>query len=155
MREFDLASDADLLFVVPDAAASELGFWTGVAERMIHTISAYTAEALCSPWTPACGPNGPRGRAGADRELLQNLLLQNAEAWEGIAYMKSRAVAGDVERATEFLHELQVVDWRRFYGQSGRSRNTTGGDARPPGEGAGLRNPLRPAWAPTTISISP
>jgi glutamate-ammonia-ligase adenylyltransferase len=35
--------------------------------------------------------------------------------------MKSRAVAGNAEKATRFLHELQDVDWRR-YGQSGRSR---------------------------------
>jgi glutamate-ammonia-ligase adenylyltransferase len=35
--------------------------------------------------------------------------------------MKSRAVAGDIERATNFLTDLQNVDWRR-YGQSGRSK---------------------------------
>ena len=46
---------------------------------------------------------------------------RHAEAWEGITYMKTRGVAGDVRRATGFLHELQQVDWRR-YGQSMRSR---------------------------------
>jgi glutamate-ammonia-ligase adenylyltransferase len=35
--------------------------------------------------------------------------------------MKSRAVAGDTERATAFLNELQILDWRR-YGQSARSK---------------------------------
>jgi [glutamine synthetase] adenylyltransferase / [glutamine synthetase]-adenylyl-L-tyrosine phosphorylase len=35
--------------------------------------------------------------------------------------MKARGVAGDTDRATEFLTELQKVDWRR-YGQSGRSK---------------------------------
>ena len=35
--------------------------------------------------------------------------------------MKSRAVSGDMERATKFLNELQDLDWRR-YGQSGRSK---------------------------------
>src|ERR1039457_1969029 len=37
MREFDLGSDADLVFTIPDADAPEHFFWTGVAERMIHT----------------------------------------------------------------------------------------------------------------------
>src|SRR5262249_8772388 len=46
---------------------------------------------------------------------------KHAEAWEGISYLKSRAVAGDMERATNFLNELQDVDWRRW-GQGGRSR---------------------------------
>jgi glutamate-ammonia-ligase adenylyltransferase len=36
--------------------------------------------------------------------------------------MKARAVAGDTDRATAFLNELQQVDWRR-YGQSGRSQH--------------------------------
>jgi [glutamine synthetase] adenylyltransferase / [glutamine synthetase]-adenylyl-L-tyrosine phosphorylase len=36
--------------------------------------------------------------------------------------MKSRAVAGDLDRATRFLHEIQAVDWER-YGQEGRSRH--------------------------------
>ena len=49
---------------------------------------------------------------------------EKAEAWEGIAYMKSRALAGNLERATVFLRELQEVDWRR-YGQSKRSRRGT------------------------------
>jgi [glutamine synthetase] adenylyltransferase / [glutamine synthetase]-adenylyl-L-tyrosine phosphorylase len=46
---------------------------------------------------------------------------RHAEAWEGITYMKSRAVAGDPVLAEAFLHQLQAVDWKR-YGQSGRSR---------------------------------
>jgi len=121
MREFDLASDADLLFVVPDAASSELAFWTGVAERMIHTISAYTGEGTMFAVDTRLRPNGREGALVQTESSYKSYFSKNAEAWEGIAYMKSRAVAGDVERATEFLHELQEVDWRR-YGQSGRSR---------------------------------
>jgi glutamine synthetase adenylyltransferase len=40
MREFDLASDADLCFVIPDVDASERLFWTAVAERMIDAMVA-------------------------------------------------------------------------------------------------------------------
>jgi glutamate-ammonia-ligase adenylyltransferase len=47
---------------------------------------------------------------------------RKAEAWEGISYMKSRTVAGNIEAGTAFLNELQEVDWRR-YGQGGRSRD--------------------------------
>jgi glutamate-ammonia-ligase adenylyltransferase len=35
--------------------------------------------------------------------------------------MKSRTIAGDLDRGAHFLKELQLVDWRR-YGQGGRSR---------------------------------
>jgi glutamate-ammonia-ligase adenylyltransferase len=66
----------------------------------------------------------PHGREG---DLVQSMgaykayFSGQAEAWEGITYMKSRGVAGHVENATGFLNELQQVDWRR-YGQSMRSR---------------------------------
>src|SRR5262249_33513073 len=46
MREFDLASDADLVFVIPDADMREHQFWTHVAERMINAISAYTGDGV-------------------------------------------------------------------------------------------------------------
>jgi [glutamine synthetase] adenylyltransferase / [glutamine synthetase]-adenylyl-L-tyrosine phosphorylase len=45
----------------------------------------------------------------------------DAEAWEGITYMKARTVAGDPRGAEDFLKRLQEVDWKR-YGQ-GRSRS--------------------------------
>ena len=56
--------------------------------------------------------------------------------------MKSRAVAGNVERATEFLHELQEVDWRR-YGQSMRSRKELAEMRARLEREQGPRNPLK------------
>src|SRR5919199_2321111 len=66
-------------------------------------------------------PNGREGDLVMTESGYKSYFADKAEAWEGIAYMKSRAVAGNLERGTAFLHELQQVDWRR-YGQSMRSR---------------------------------
>ncbi len=66
-------------------------------------------------------PNGREGALVQTARSYKDYFARCAEAWEGIAYMKSRAVAGSIETATEFLHELQDVDWRR-YGQGGRSK---------------------------------
>ncbi|MDQ6662763.1 MAG: glutamine-synthetase adenylyltransferase [Acidobacteriota bacterium] len=122
MREFDLASDADLVFVLPDRDASQAPFWTGVAERMIHAISAYTGGGVIFTVDTRLRPNGGAGALVQTEGFYKNYFAKGAEAWEGITYMKSRAVAGNAERATEFLNELQEVDWRR-YGQDGRSRS--------------------------------
>src|SRR5207249_9482577 len=46
MREFDLASDADLVFVLPDAESPELQFWTRVAERLVDLVTAYTGDGV-------------------------------------------------------------------------------------------------------------
>jgi len=121
MNEFDLGSDADLVFVLPDADAGELAFWTGVAERMIQTMSSYTGEGVMFTIDTRLRPNGREGDLVQLEGAYKSYFERGAEAWEGITYMKSRAVAGNLDRATDFLHELQEVDWRR-YGQSMRSR---------------------------------
>ncbi len=61
VSEFDLGSDADLVFIIPDADASEQPFWTGVAERMIRTLSSYTGEGLMFAIDTRLRPNGREG----------------------------------------------------------------------------------------------
>jgi [glutamine synthetase] adenylyltransferase / [glutamine synthetase]-adenylyl-L-tyrosine phosphorylase len=121
MREFDLASDSDMVFVLPDQDAPEHAFWTRVAERMISIISAYTGDGMMFAVDTRLRPNGRSGPLVQSETAYKNYFADTAEAWEGITYMKTRAVAGDLDRGTDFLNELQKVDWRR-YGQSGRSR---------------------------------
>jgi glutamate-ammonia-ligase adenylyltransferase len=122
MREFDLGSDADLNFVLPDSDSGEMRFWTRVAERMIDIITAYTGEGVMFAVDTRLRPNGREGMLVQTVGTYKEYLAKTAEAWEGITYMKSRAIAGNPDQATRFLHELQEVDWRR-YGQSGRSRS--------------------------------
>jgi [glutamine synthetase] adenylyltransferase / [glutamine synthetase]-adenylyl-L-tyrosine phosphorylase len=142
MSEFDLGSDADLVFIIPDADAPEQRFWTGVAERMIQTLSSYTGEGLMFAIDTRLRPNGREGELVLPEAAYKTYFEGHAEAWEGISYMKARAIAGDAERATVFLHELQDVDWRR-YGQSMRSRrDLTEMRARVERE-QGPRNPLK------------
>jgi glutamate-ammonia-ligase adenylyltransferase len=122
MLEFDLASDADLVFVIPDGDAHEILFWTSVAERMINVISAYTGDGVVFTIDTRLRPNGREGALVQTESAYKEYFASHAEAWEGISYMKARGIAGDTARATEFLGEVQEIDWRR-YGQSGRSRS--------------------------------
>ncbi len=121
MREFDLCSDADLIFVLPDADNSEHVFWTRAANRLIDILTAYTGDGQLFSVDTRLRPNGSAGTLVQPESSFMDYFARHAEAWEGISYMKSRAVAGDIEGATRFLNELQEVDWRR-YGQGGRSR---------------------------------
>jgi [glutamine synthetase] adenylyltransferase / [glutamine synthetase]-adenylyl-L-tyrosine phosphorylase len=121
MREFDLASDADLLFIIPDSEAQRQRFWTRVAEHLIDILTTYAGDGAILSLDTRLRPNGREGNLVQTESKYVEYFSNKAEAWEGIAYMKSRAVAGDTDRATEFLSELQKVDWRR-YGQSGRSK---------------------------------
>ncbi len=121
MREFDLGSDADLIFVLADSDAAEMQFWTRVARKLIDLITAYTGEGVLFAVDTRLRPNGSGGPLVQTEAGYKDYFCRAAEAWEGITYMKSRVVAGNAARAESFLHRLQEVDWRR-YGQSGRSR---------------------------------
>jgi glutamate-ammonia-ligase adenylyltransferase len=144
MREFDLASDADLIFVIPDEDAAEQAFWTAVAERMINAISAYTGDGIMFTVDTRLRPNGREGALVQPEAAYREYFAKHAEAWEGIAYMKARAVAGNLEGATEFLHKLQELDWRR-YGQGGRSRKELAQMRARLDKEQGSRNPLKAA----------
>jgi glutamate-ammonia-ligase adenylyltransferase len=142
MREFDLGSDADVNFVIPDADSGEQVFWTGVAERIVQTLSSYTGEGVMFVADTRLRPNGRAGDLVQTEGAYKAYFAEKAEAWEGIAYMKSRAVAGNLESATAFLHELQHVDWLR-YGQSMRSRRELGRMRARLEREQGARNPLK------------
>jgi glutamate-ammonia-ligase adenylyltransferase len=122
MREFDLASDADLLFIISDGEAHRQRFWTRVAENLIEILTTYTGDGAILSIDTRLRPNGREGMLVQTESKYVEYFSSKAEAWEGIAYMKARGVAGDTDRATAFLSELQQVDWRRW-GQSGRSRH--------------------------------
>jgi [glutamine synthetase] adenylyltransferase / [glutamine synthetase]-adenylyl-L-tyrosine phosphorylase len=144
MLEFDLASDADLVFVIPDSDAPETLFWTSVAERMISVISAYTGDGVVFTIDTRLRPNGREGALVQTESAYKDYFAHHAEAWEGITYMKARAVAGNIERATAFLGELQEIDWRR-YGQNGRSRAELAQMRLRLEREQGARNPLKAA----------
>jgi len=144
MLEFDLASDADLVFVIPDEDASQILFWTSVAERLISVISAYTGDGVVFTIDTPLRPNGREGALVQTESAYKDYFAGHAKAWEGISYMKARAIAGNTERATEFLGELQEIDWRR-YGQNGRSRNQLAQMRARLEREQGVRNPLKAA----------
>jgi glutamate-ammonia-ligase adenylyltransferase len=142
MREFDLASDADLNFVIPDGDASETLFWSGVAERLINVVSAYTGDGVVFTVDTRLRPNGREGALVQTENSYKEYFAHHAEAWEGISFMKARAIAGDTDRGTTFLHHVQEVDWRR-YGQSGRSRTELAHMRARLEKEQGGRNPLK------------
>jgi glutamate-ammonia-ligase adenylyltransferase len=121
MREFDLASDADLVFVLSDSESRRMEEWTRVAGRLIDLVTAYTGEGVLFAVDTRLRPNGGDGPLVQTESAVKDYFTRTAEAWEGITYMKSRAIAGEAMSADLFLHHLQAIDWVR-YGQSGRSR---------------------------------
>jgi glutamate-ammonia-ligase adenylyltransferase len=109
---------------------------------MIHTLGSYTGEGVMFAVDTRLRPNGREGDLVQSEGAYKSYFASHAEAWEGITYMKSRALAGNAERANAFLNELQVVDWRR-YGQSMRSRKELAAMRARLEREQGPRNPLK------------
>jgi glutamate-ammonia-ligase adenylyltransferase len=122
MGEFDIGSDADLVFVITDEGAAERAWWHDTAEGLIGIISSYTQEGVLFSIDTRLRPMGRDGALIQTESRYKKYFAEQAEPWEAMTYMKARTIAGDIERGTSFLSELQNVDWKRF----GTSRDTAG-----------------------------
>lgn len=114
MREFDLGSDADLAYILPDEARGDAPWWTQFAAHMTDVISSYTTEGMIFSVDARLRPRGRDGDLIQTESAFRSYFENGAEAWEALAYLKARAVAGDVPRGTRLLAELQQIGWRRF-----------------------------------------
>lgn len=116
IREFDLASDADLAFFFtlsePDPEAKVA--WIHVAERLLSVLSAHTGEGTMFSVDTRLRPRGREGELVDSAAAVENYFQTRAEPWEAITYMKAKALAGDRECGTELLTRVQNRIGSRF-----------------------------------------
>jgi glutamate-ammonia-ligase adenylyltransferase len=114
-HEFDLGSDADLIFLI-DARATEdeKAKWRRIAERFLHIAGSYTQEGLLLPIDTRLRPRGGEGEIVQSAAYLLEYFEKEAEGWEAATYLKARAVGGNRELGDKTLLELRDVLERRF-----------------------------------------
>lgn len=105
--EFDLLSDADVLFVCgEDGDRIAL---TRCAEKMMHALSAYTRDGTVFSLDARLRPRGGEGELLSTPAQLMAYFEHEAQPWEGLMYTKMRFLAGSQalgERATGTLKTL-------------------------------------------------
>ena len=100
-REFDVGSDADLLFcrhADGDAEAASLQ-----AEKLVHALAAYTREGTIFAVDSRLRPRGGEGELVITPEVLEKYLEAEAQPWEALTYTKLRFIAGDRRLAQEIV----------------------------------------------------
>ncbi len=105
--EFDLLSDADVLFVCEEEG--DRIALTKCAEQMMHALSAYTREGMVFPVDARLRPRGGEGELLVTPTQLAAYFEHEAHAWEALMYTKLRFFAGAKilgERATARLKSL-------------------------------------------------
>jgi glutamate-ammonia-ligase adenylyltransferase len=105
--EFDVLSDADLLFVCgKDGDRESL---TRSAEQMIQSLAAYTRDGMAFPVDARLRPRGGEGELLVTPVHLAAYFEQEVQSWEALMYTKLRFLAGSRslgERATATVRGL-------------------------------------------------
>jgi glutamate-ammonia-ligase adenylyltransferase len=115
LSEFDLASDADLVFVVDSQACpAETGFWTRLAEKTIEVLASYTRDGTLFAVDTRLRPRGQEGELVVTGDALVNYLAESAQVWEGLTYLKACPVAGDFSLGDRTVSRLTTTVLERF-----------------------------------------
>ena len=92
-REFDLLSDADVLFVADEATNFDDARRT--AERTMEALTAYTRDGTVFPVDARLRPHGREGELVTTPARLMRYFAGEARAVGGISYLRLRFIAGD------------------------------------------------------------
>jgi glutamate-ammonia-ligase adenylyltransferase len=115
LDEFDLASDADLVFVAgSETRRDELGHWTRVAEKTIEVLSSYTREGTLFAVDTRLRPRGQEGELVVTADELIDYVAEHAQAWELLTYLKASPVAGNPQLGQETASRLQTTIFDRL-----------------------------------------
>ncbi|MFI5127240.1 MAG: hypothetical protein ACHQJX_10480, partial [Candidatus Acidiferrales bacterium] len=119
-HEFDLGSDADIVFFT-DASANkdDINEWRRVAERFLHIAGSYTSDGLLLPLDTRLRPRGGEGEIVQSASYLLDYFSRDAEGWEAATYLKARPVAGNIALGEKILVDLRGILQRRFSGAHG------------------------------------
>jgi glutamate-ammonia-ligase adenylyltransferase len=110
-HEFDLLSDADLLFVCDEN--SDRVPLTKSAERVMQTLAAYTRDGMVFPVDTRLRPHGWEGELLVSPAQLRTYCAQEAQPWEALMYTKLRYLSGCRNLADQALSATGVL-FQRF-----------------------------------------
>ena len=114
--EFDVLSDADIIFVGQEGQDREA--LTRAASQMVQVLSAYTQEGMVFSTDTRLRPRGREGELLVTPVHLADYFSQEAQAWEALTYTKLRFLAGSrrlgerAEAACKTLFDRFAADAR-------------------------------------------
>ncbi|HKT69499.1 MAG TPA: hypothetical protein VJP83_08685, partial [Terriglobales bacterium] len=114
--EFDLLSDADVLFVREESLPAEAA--VRIAGQIMQTLSAYTREGTVFPVDARLRPRGNEGELVVTVAELHSYCSQEAQAWEALTFTKLRPVAGSATAAAQAGEAVRRLS-RRFAADTG------------------------------------
>ena len=115
LSEFDLASDADLMFVAPaDTPREEIARWMRLAEKTIEVLSSYTRDGTLFVVDTRLRPRGQEGELIPTHTSLLGYIRESAQVWEALTYLKACPLAGNEEFARKLADDVVTEVLNRF-----------------------------------------
>lgn len=109
-REFDLLSDADLVFVRDASLSADEA--RRAAEHLMHALSAYTREGSVFAIDVRLRPHGAQGELVVTTAQLQDYFRNEAAPWEALSFTKLRVVAGTKATGDSALAAVHALSAR-------------------------------------------
>jgi glutamate-ammonia-ligase adenylyltransferase len=108
-QELHYSSDLDVVFVLGDEGAQQAHRFSRLAEKVIQAMTELTEEGYDFKVDPRLRPEGGAGPLARSLEAYRVYFAETMEAWERLALVRARAVAGDRalgQRLVEAAHQF-------------------------------------------------
>ena len=120
--ELNFSSDIDLIFTFPENGQTEGGrrsvdndrFFLQLARKLVKVLGEPTADGFVYRVDMRLRPFGTQGPLVLSFDALEEYYQTHGRDWERYAFIRTRAVSGDMVLAAELLERLRPFVYRRY-----------------------------------------
>ena len=123
--ELNVSSDIDLIFLYPEGGETRQShedqrplsnheFFTRLGKKLIADIAEITEDGFSFRVDMALRPHGGSGPLAASFAMLEAYLVSDGREWERYAWVKARALTGNVDDVAALYAMVQPFVYRRY-----------------------------------------
>ncbi|WP_447938475.1 bifunctional [glutamate--ammonia ligase]-adenylyl-L-tyrosine phosphorylase/[glutamate--ammonia-ligase] adenylyltransferase [Pseudoxanthomonas mexicana] len=119
--ELNFSSDIDLVYAYPQGGDSDGArslaaedYFMRLGQRLAKLLDEPTADGFCHRVDLRLRPFGNAGRVALSFAGMDQYFQREGRDWERYAWLKARAVAGDIEAGEQWLESLRPFVYRRY-----------------------------------------
>ncbi|WP_434027021.1 bifunctional [glutamate--ammonia ligase]-adenylyl-L-tyrosine phosphorylase/[glutamate--ammonia-ligase] adenylyltransferase [[Pseudomonas] boreopolis] len=119
--ELNFSSDVDLVYAYPQGGESDGArplaaeeYFARLGQQLARLLDETTVDGFCHRVDLRLRPFGSAGRVALSFAAMDQYFQREGRDWERYAWIKARAVAGDVEAGEAWLQALRPFVYRRY-----------------------------------------
>ncbi|MEE7561555.1 glutamine-synthetase adenylyltransferase, partial [Xanthomonas sp. Kuri4-2] len=119
--ELNFSSDVDLVYAYPQGGESDGAralaaeeYFARLGQQLARLLDETTADGFCHRVDLRLRPFGGAGRVALSFAGMDQYFQREGRDWERYAWLKARAVAGDIDAGEAWLATLRPFVYRRY-----------------------------------------